>query len=146
MFEESEGKRDPEDRGEETEENGVEDRTHLFLGRLTPSRPYLNHGCDRPGHTFNAEPQGGPGPDGSDGPPLPPEKRNGRYGEDKRPWRVGLFPHHECATGDNDPAQERMYLRSPPRHDGQTVSMKERGMRALVCGPARRKSMWSQGE
>ncbi len=118
-LEETEGEGDPEDRREESEDDGVQNRFHLCLGRLTASHSHLHHGDDRPRQAFYAKPQGGPGPDGSDIPSLPQEKGGGDGADKQCPEQDGVFPHNKDADGDDEAAKQCMELRSPPRdHSG----------------------------
>lgn len=105
---EAEGEGDPEDRGEQSEDNSVQDGAHLFLGRLTASHPHLHHGHDRPCHAFRAESQGGPCPDGSDAPSLPEEKGGGDGADKQCPEQNGLLPHDDDADGDDNAAEHRV--------------------------------------
>ncbi len=129
-FEETKSKRHPEHRSEQTEEHSIQNRSHLFLGRLNPIHPDAHHGHNRPGHAFNAKPQCRPGPDGPDAARLPEETCGCHSGDEQRPDDPCLIPHDKDAAGDDKAAQYRMQLRSPQGHNHGFVYRDKRDERA----------------
>lgn len=131
-FKQAESKGHPEDRGEETKQHRIQYRSHLLVGRLTPSHSDLNHGHNRPGHAFNSKRQGCPGPHSCYAPCLPPEKCGRTRCKDEYPEGSRLLPHHERSDRDDNPSQYRVQLRRPPCHDDEYFFPVKGGKNASV--------------
>ena len=123
-FEETIGKRNPEHRGEEPQDDGGEDGAHLFVRWCRRGRLELYHQIERPGKALQPNEQRGPGPDFRNRPAFPKEISRNKQGPSDHDCRGHSAPEEPKSCGNNKGAEADIELNDGLRgrwHGGEAV-------------------------